>query len=134
MKLQEFIKPRSIKIWRGDFEHDNFGIDQVLNEINKELKSHNLKEIKRHQVLKRSKDSVALMKAIEIVCGELNRIDLYRLIPKKILAQRIIKDRILEIQKEKMSPHGWKPKLPIEKVLHRIFRTIPVKSFTFTDY
>ena len=74
------------------------------------------------------------MKVIEIICGEKNKIDLYGIIPKKVIARRIIKERILEIEKERMSSDGWKPKLPIEKLLRDILKRMPIKSFTYTDY
>lgn len=133
-KLQKFMKTKSIKIWKGDFENDNFGVVRVLQEINKELKARNFEEIKRNEVLKKLNDSHSLMKIIEIICGEKNRIDLYSLLPKKVIARRIIKERILEIEKERKSLDGWKPKLPIEKVLRDILKTMPMKSFTYTDY
>lgn len=76
-KIREFMKPNSIKIWKGDFEHHNFGIRRVVNEVNKEMEARNLQDIKLNQVSKKIKDSYSLMRSIEIICGEQNTLNLY---------------------------------------------------------
>jgi hypothetical protein len=55
-------------------------------------------------------------------------------ISKKILAQNLIADRINDIEKERNSSEGWKPKLPIEIILNKIFQTIPKISFSYPTY
>ena len=38
--LEESFKPEAIKIWKHDFEYENFNFDQLLNEINHKLKEN----------------------------------------------------------------------------------------------
>ncbi len=54
-----------------------------------------------------------------------NGVKLHEAISKKDLASKLISKRIIEIANERISEEGWKPKLPIEKVLKRIFCRIP---------
>ena len=49
---------------------------------------------------------------------------------KTQLAQKLISDRITEIERENLSSAGGKPTLPIEKILSEIFHTIPRISFS----
>ena len=53
---------------------------------------------------------------------------------KTQLAQKLISDRIIEIEKENLSSAGGKPTLPIEKILSEIFHTIPRISFSYPIY
>jgi hypothetical protein len=41
---------------------------------------------------------------------------------------------MIEIEKENLSSAGWKPTLPIEKILSEIFHTIPRVSFSYPIY
>src|SRR5206468_1807660 len=123
-----------VKFWTGDFENDNFGIDRVLDEINIELKERQLNEISKDEVLKNLNGAHVLMNVIDMICKKQNGVKIDDLISKKIIAEKILSDRLKDIDKERNSSEGWKPKLPIEITLHEIFRSIPRTSFSHPDY
>lgn len=125
-KLKNYVKAERIKIWQKDFEYDNFGTEEVLREVNKKLSERGLQPIKKEEVRNRlNAPNCVLMHILESIAKETNKgIKLWNLISKKNLTESLISTRIKEIEYERFSSDGWKPKLPIEKVLHEAFQLI----------
>ena len=132
-KLSKKIKSKSIRIWKGDFEEDNFGVDAVLHEVNTKLKDRKLKRVEKTQVTKML-NRLSLMRAIDTICKKENGRKLDDLVSKKMLAKKLLTKRLREIEKERTSSSGWKPKLPIEKFLKDVFQTMPRTTFSFPSY
>lgn len=111
--------------WKYDFEYDNFGVQAVVDSVNEILSAKGYNQIPLSEVeLEVSKDKV-LMKVIRNVFGREIKKGLEDIISKKQLAEQLASERLKEIEKERNSEEGWKPKLPIEKVLQKIFYKIP---------
>lgn len=124
-KRQRFIKDNMYHIWQKDFESDNFEIGQVINTVNTMLKEKNQKEIKTEDVIpKLSNPSIGLMKAISDVVWNVNESKFSDLVSKVDLAKKLIEPRITEIRTERDNK-GWKPILPIEQQLYKIFDIVP---------
>lgn len=132
--LEKNIKLGNVTFWTGDFEYDNFGIDSVLAEVNVQLKERLMKEINKKDVLSKLNSANVLMSAIDTVCKEHNGIKIADVISKKTLAQKLMAPRLNEIEKERASSQGWKPKLRIEFTLNEIFRRIPRTTFSYPQY
>lgn len=125
--LKMYTKDRKmIHTWRRDFEFDNFGIKEVLKFINEELESKKYPPLSIVDVQNKIKgtDDV-LMKVINDIFRKQNKINLAKVISKKGLGTKLIAKRAKEILKERTSTSGWQTKLPIEKVLKKIFYIIP---------
>lgn len=126
-KLKNYIKAERIKIWQKDFEYDNFGTEEVLREVNKRLGKLGLQPVEKEEVInKLNTSNYVLMHILELIAKKINKgIKLWNLISKKHVTESLISTRIKEIEYERFSSDGWKPKLPIEKVLREAFQLIP---------
>jgi len=62
--LEESFKLEAIKIWKHDFEYENFDFDQLLNEINHKLKENKLKTIEKEETITKLDTGMGLMKSI----------------------------------------------------------------------
>jgi hypothetical protein len=119
---------KDLKIWRKDFEYDNFGLDGVVNKINELItKSNretnsNFTRITKNSIKKQIKGS-ALVKTIENEFGRKNQQDLYKAlrISKPGLSMLLFEPRCKTIRKE-VQEDKWKPKLPIEKQFSKLFK------------
>ena len=124
-KRQRFIKDNMYHVWQRDFESDNFEIGQVIYTLNTMLREKNQKEIKKEEVIQKlSNPSIGLMKAISDVIWNMNETNFGDLFSKVVLAKKLIEPRIAEIRRERDND-GWKPILPIEQQLYKIFDMIP---------
>ena len=124
-KRQRFIKDNMYHIWQRDFESDNFEIGRVIDTVNTMLKEKNQKEIKKEEVIQKlSNPSIGLMKAVSDVVWDVNESKLSDLVSKVDLAKKLIEPRIAEIRIERDNK-AWKPILPIEQQLYKIFDIIP---------
>jgi len=125
LKQRRYIKDDMYHVWQKDFESDNFETDQVINTVNTILADKDYKEIRREEVSKKLSNShVGLMKAIFDVVWDENETKLSDVVSKVELAKKLIEPRITEIRAERYGK-GWKPVLPIEQQLNRIFNIIP---------
>jgi hypothetical protein len=124
-KRQRFIKDNMYHVWQKDFESDNFEIDKVIDTVNMILKEKDQKEIRKEDVIQKlSNPSIGLMKAISDVVWNVNESKFSDLVSKVDLAKKLIEPRIAEIRTERDNK-GWKPILPIEQQLYKIFDIIP---------
>jgi len=124
-KRQRFIKDNMYHIWQRDFESDNFEVGQVLDIVNIILKEKNQKEIRKEDVIQKlSNPTIGLMKAVADVIWNVDQCKFSNLVSKVDLAKKLIEPRIAEIRRERDN-EGWKPILPIEQQLYKIFDIIP---------
>jgi len=124
-KRQRFIKDNMYHIWQRDFESDNFEVGQVLDIVNIILKEKNQKEIRKEDVIQKlSNPTIGLMKAVADVIWNVDQCKFSDLVSKVDLAKKLIEPRIAEIRRERDN-EGWKPILPIEQQLYKIFDIIP---------
>jgi hypothetical protein len=124
-KRQRFIKDNMYHIWQKDFESDNFELGQVLDVVNTILKEKNQKVIRKEDVIqKMSNPTVGLMKAVSDVVWNVNQYMFGDLVSKVDLAKKLIESRLAEIRRERDN-EGWKPILPTEHLLYKIFDIIP---------
>jgi hypothetical protein len=130
-QLKNFVREENIKIWIKDFEYDNFGTDAMVREVNIILKSKGFPPISGEKVSNTLRTSnKVLMSAISAIFYEENGIKLNEILSKKELAKKLITNRSSEIEKERFDGDGWKPKLPIERVLNEIFHKFPSISLS----
>jgi hypothetical protein len=130
-QLKNFIKSENIKIWKKDFEYDNFGPEIILNELNDILKGKGFRKISKEEVSDLlNKSAKVLMNAISNKVYQENGVKLHEVFSKRELAEKLISARSVEIEKERFEGDGWKPKLPIEIVLNEIFHKFPSVSFS----
>jgi hypothetical protein len=80
--------------------------DMMLNEINYTLKEKKLKTIEKEKINKKLETGMGLMKSIYDMYYTENQIDIYNIVSKTHLAQKLISPRILEIEKERFSAGG----------------------------
>ena len=118
------LEQNNVKIWNGDFEQDNFGIEHTINVINKELEKRGLEkidvdEVKREMISGKKN----LMRALRDVYGKKMHVDLYEVIKKTELAIKLIQPRIQEINEE-LKSNRYECKLPIEQVIRNVYETI----------
>jgi len=104
------------KIWDGDFEQENFGIERVLQEVNNALLANGLTVIGLREVEEGIERQQNLMYALKKLIGRKYRVGLETLLPKKTLAATILQPRFDEVENEYLDG-GWKPKLPFERFL-----------------
>jgi hypothetical protein len=124
-KQRRYLQDNMYHVWKKDFESDNFDTGLMINTINKILKEKGQKEVKQEEVNTRlSNSSTGLMKIISDAIWEENKIRFSDVVSKVELAKKLIDSRIIEIRTERHSG-GWKPVLPIEQLLYKIFRTVP---------
>lgn len=120
------IKDDMFKIWDKDFEYDNFGPDLMISKVNEVLNTRGYNLISNEDVERRmATNRDVLMNAIANIVGKNNsgkKLD--DILSKKALAEDLISQRLIEIREE-YSKNQWKPKLPIEKVIHSIFQMFP---------
>ena len=106
-------------------EYDNFEIDQVINNVNTMLRDKMNREVRKEEVVQKlSNSSIGLMKALSDVVWRENQKKFTDIISKVELAHRLIEPRTIEIRKER-DFDGWKPVLPIEQQLNKIFSLVP---------
>jgi hypothetical protein len=114
--------------WNKDFEYDNFGSNSVVDTVNQELKSKGLNPIPLKEVedkMNNMKKGV-LMKALSDIIWKYNEgTKPEDVISKKELARRLIAPWIEEIQKEFYTNGKWERKLPIEKIIDKLFQKFP---------
>jgi len=106
------------KIWKGDFEQDNFGTEPVLHELNRKLQSQGLDEVTRPEVEEWIDRDQNLMSVLETMLNRKYRVDLETILPKKILAATMLGPRFNEVEEESLGA-GWNPKLPYEQFLQQ---------------
>jgi hypothetical protein len=130
-ELKNLINRQNIKIWKKDFEYDNFGIDTLVNNLNANLVTKGYRVVSTSdikQLLKKS--NKVLMNVVSNAVFRENGVKLDDILSKSELAKKLIAARVLEIEEERFEGNGWNPKLPIEKVLNEIFHKIPSISFS----
>lgn len=126
LKRRHYINDNSYCIWKKDFESDNFTVDQVANVVNTALEQKRLGKIEKEQVEDRMNASnVGVTKAISNLIWDDMGMELEDVISKTELARTLIEPRISEIKTERDNGNEWKPLLPIEKDLRRVFEMIP---------
>jgi hypothetical protein len=130
-QLKNFVNIENITIWKRDFEYDNFGLNNVINNMNDILKSKGYKPISQKVTsnLLNTSNKV-LMNIISGIVYKENGVKLKDILSKRELAERLIRERSMEIEKERFEGDGWNPKLPIENVLNEIFHKFPAISFS----
>ena len=105
-------------IWNKDFEEDNFGMDKMMILVNNYLKNHNQKLTKK-EISDFKRKNKSLVRSIELAYREKYHSDIFQKIPKKqYLSLELIKKNLKKIPKTEKN----EKELPIEKVLHQIFR------------
>ena len=122
------VMKKDLKIWRKDFEYDNFGLDAVVDKINELITktnretNSNFTMITKTRIKKQIKGA-ALVKTIENEFGKKNQEDLYKTlrISKPGLSKLLFEPRYKTIRKE-VQEDKWKPKLPIEKQFSKLYR------------
>lgn len=121
--ITEHVRSGSIKAdmfhkWNRDFEYDNFGLNAVVNRVNDLLAGEGYDCIDRTEVeVRMSSTNCALINCIANIVGRYNPgIEFSKL----KLARSLINERLMEIRQER-GDKGWEPKLPIEKLLKKIF-------------
>jgi hypothetical protein len=120
-----YIKEGKCHVWNKDFESDNFAINETLDKVNYILSEKCLKIIKKEELEeKMSNPNIFLRKAISDLIYKENGKALNDIISNKELGRLLIQSRIEKIKMER-DGDGWKPLLPIEKVLNNIFHLIP---------
>ena len=124
-ELKDFVMEDMIHKWKNDFEYDNFGIQAVVDTINRILSAKGYNPISLSEIESEVSNDKVLMKVIRNVFGRENKKGLEDIISKKHLAEELASERLKEIEKERNTEEGWKPKLSIEIVLQKIFYKIP---------
>jgi hypothetical protein len=114
--------------WNKDFEYDNFGLCAITDYVNSMLKQKGLNQISKDEVEKEitTTDNV-LTTIINNLISKENR-KKFKL-SKVSMCQDLVADRIKEITSARESGNNWKPQLPIEHVLKKIFEIFPEISF-----
>lgn len=118
------IEKSMYKVWRDDFESDNFGINEVLDEINKSVLAKGFNPILKSEVIHKTEKNRSFM---NVVSGEFyykNKREFDKVMSKVDIIRPFIDDRVKEIKLE-YTKNGWEPRLPIEKVMNRIFDKLP---------
>jgi hypothetical protein len=129
-QLKNYIKRENITIWSKDFEFDNFGVEKILVELNIILKSKDIQPLSNAQVSETLENSNRTpMNVVSSTLNQRSGVKLDEIISKKELAQKLISSRSIDIASERFEGEGWKPKLPIEVVLNKIFRKMPNRTF-----
>ena len=124
-KRRGYLKEDMYHVWERDFELDNFTIDKIIERINSVLEQKFLERIEKDEVVKKiSSSSKKSIKIISDLINQKNGVKLEDVISKKDLAQILIEFRNTQIKRERYGD-GWKPLLPIEKILYKIFVMIP---------
>jgi hypothetical protein len=124
-ELKDFVNEDMIHKWKNDFEYDNFGIRPVVDTVNRILSIKGYNPISLSEVEFELSKGKVLMKVIKNIFERETKKGLEDVISKKHLAEELIGERLKGIEKERNSEEGWKPNLPIEIVLNRIFSKIP---------
>lgn len=129
------IRRRMTKVWKDDFESDNFGKRKVLKVVNAALSNASfmgitLKDIKaKTEEAMRKNRKISFMRALELANCKKNKCDVYSIISKKEIARSLIEKRLTEIAKEYQSDE-WKTPMPIERVIKRILtKLMPPRSY-----
>jgi hypothetical protein len=111
-ELKMYIKYDNVKIWKGDFENDNFGIEAVLRELNLMLEAKGFEAIPEEEITKHiTPTNQVLMNIIGTVFREKNKMKLSEIISKRTLGEKLFQGRISEIETERFGG-GWKPTYP----------------------
>lgn len=126
--IEDLIRERLLeidcyRIWESEFEEDNFGIDKVLDKINKALEENGLNKIEKNQVKDEMGRGKFLMKSLEDVFWKMYHYDLYLIISKRKLGILLGLERAQEIQEE-IRKEIYEPKLEIEKILIEIAKKL----------
>ena len=83
--------------------------------VNKILRIKGYKEISLSEVdFRLSNNQEVLMKIISDTTRRENNKRLEDIVSKKNLAETLMENRLIEIEKERNDEKGWEPKLPIE--------------------
>lgn len=124
-ELKDFVNEDMIHKWKNDFEYDNFGVRPVVDTVNRILSIKGYNPISLSEVEFELSNGKVLMKVIKNIFGRETKKGLEDVISKKHLAEELIGERLKGIEKERNNEEGWKPNLPIEIILNRIFSKIP---------
>lgn len=110
------------RVWERDFEYDNFGIDVMVETVNKELLEKGLSPIDKSDVEQRLKDKPTekLWKSISSICYLKNSIPIDDVISKTKLARTLSLMRAEEIKQE-IAKNSYRPKWKIEEDLVKIY-------------
>src|SRR5207247_10570969 len=111
------IPTGSWRIWDGDFEQSNFGVDRVLVKTNSVLKKGGYQTIRANELREVMEKNHNLMWSLNHLVKRQNSLDLSDLISKKALTRQLLARRLNGIRREKLGP-GWKPQLPFEQFLN----------------
>ena len=110
------------RIWKKDFEFDNFGLNCTVETVNEKLIENGYAPIETNEVESRLKahPKERLWKAVHDVCWLKNRIRIDLVISKPKLARTLGLRRAKEIQQE-LSESKYKPKWGIEEEILKIY-------------
>lgn len=109
------------KIWKNDFEYDNFGVDLVVKEINGIFNERNLDYVLITSEVKNDMSNKMLMTAISDIFYQRYKVKFDDVISKKVLGQKLIAHRVEKMKLDKQ----WKSELPLEDILFKLFKKYP---------
>jgi len=111
------VDPGDFQVWDSDFEEDNFGVQGVLDALNKLLENQGRPTITVTEIEKeRQNRKLVLMRAIREAYRRRHREDPLSPASKVALANDLIAPRLSQISGER----PYSPKLPIEKFLTKM--------------
>jgi hypothetical protein len=129
------VKKRMTRVWKDDFESDNFGRRRVLKVVNTALTNASLQRITGGDVrtkikeAKRKNQKTSFMRALDLANLKKNKCNIASIISKKEIAQSLIKERLTEIAREYES-NKWETNMKIEKLIKRILtQLMPRRSY-----
>jgi hypothetical protein len=129
------INKRMTKVWKDDFESDNFGKKRVLELVNTALTNASLKRISAKDIktkieaARRKNQKTSFMHGLDLANCDKNGCKVTHIISKKEIAQYMIKECLTEITREYES-NKWETKMRIEKLIRRILTELmPPRSY-----
>ena len=117
------LKENYYTIWKTEFEEDNFGINKVLDKVNKSLENYGLEKIDIKYVENEMNNRKYLMKSLEDIVWKKFHLAIYDVISKPELGRLLALERAKEIQVE-IKRGDYDPKLHIEKVIIEVSKKI----------
>jgi hypothetical protein len=111
------------RIWKRDFEYDNFGVDSVIETVNTQLSANGLKPLQKSEIEQRliNKPEEKLWKAIADICYLKNSFPLDSVMSKTELARTLSIGRAEEIRQE-IASDSYKPKWRIEEDIIKVHK------------
>jgi hypothetical protein len=118
----DLLGVNSFKIWKSEFEEDNFPEEEILAAVN-EILADRMMPVSRNEVESLSRSDKPFMSRLREVFHMKYHTNLGDLVSKPYLAEKLLQKRIMEIRKE-VGESKYKPKIELERVLSEVWKMI----------